>query len=160
MCMKLFLKKQALSHSDNYEVFDEMESLLYTAKGDVHSREVKLHLYNSAGKEIVYVNEKQSVDKPTYEIAINGSIFAVLSREETWQNRSYSVDSKNGKFTVSQDFDSADYLITFRNSPFGSIKKDTTTWRKGHVLTLNTDDNVEFFVAMLLAMACLEDHQK
>lgn len=156
----LYLKKHIYAHGDSFEVSDQEDKLVYTAKGDVFSQEAKLHLYNMAGNELVFINEKKSADKSTFEISINGGIFATLSKEETWKNLTYNVDSKQGKFSVSQDFSHEDFSITFNGSPFGTIKKDNNSWREAHILTLNTDDNVEFFVAMLLAIANFNDHEK
>lgn len=158
--MTLYLKKQVYIHGNNYEVFNEEDAVVYTAKGDIHSQQVRLTLYDLRGRELVYLQEEKTKSKPTFEISINGSIYAVLSKEQTWKNKTYTVDSKNGNFSVTQDFSGSDYTIAFNGSPFGTIKKDQSSWRDAHVLVLDTEENVEFFVAMLLGISNINDHEE
>ncbi len=157
--MRLFLKKQIYTHGNNFEVVNEEDTIVYTAKGDIFSEEVRLTLYDAYGKELVYLSELKNKSKPTFEISLNGSITGVLTKENTWKSKSYVVDSSKGNFAVTQDFSGSDYSISFNGSPFGSIKKDLSSWRDVHVLTLNTEDNVEFFVAMLLGISNINDHE-
>lgn len=157
--MKLYLKKQIYAHGNNFEVLKEDNSIAYTAKGDVFSSAVRLTLFDARGKEVVHLHEEKTKSKPTFEININGSIFATLHKEETWKNKAYIVDSKQGSFMVSQDFAGTDFIITFNGSHFGTIKKDMVSWRNAHILDIKTTENVEFFVAMLLGIANIDDHE-
>lgn len=52
-----------------------------------------------------------------------------------------------------------DYEIYFNNSLFGSIKKDSNSWRETYILEIETEDHAEFFVAMVLACAALVTHE-
>lgn len=157
--MTVYIKKQIYSHGDSYEVCDDRHSILYTAKGDVYTREAKLHLYNKMGEELVSINQKRMSHIPSYEININGSLYATLSKQTSWRNTTVEVDSIQGKFIVSKDFSGNDYHITFNGSDFGIAKKDSHTRQVAYVLTLYTEEHLEFFVAMLLAMDNLISHE-
>lgn len=158
--MTFYLKKKVFSHGNDYEIADEQNSVIYTAKGDVFSREARFHLYNTSGRELVNIVEQRGANARTYEIDVNGSIHGTLKKESTWKNTTIEVDSNQGKFEVSKAFSGDDYEISFNHSQIGTVKKDTTSFYGSYVLTLHREDYVEFFVAMLLAIDNLLEHEK
>lgn len=158
--MILNLKKQAAVHGDNYEVSNDKNEIIYTAKGDAYSKEAKLQLCAIDGRELVYIHEKRMANSPTYEININGTIMGTLKKQVSWRETCIEVDGTYGVFILSNDFNTDDYRITFNGSPFGTVKKDKNSFGIGYVLDIFTEDKVEFFVAMLLAVDHLMHHSE
>lgn len=158
--MVLCLKKQAAVHGDNYEVSNEKNEVIYTARGDAYSREAKMHLFAMDGRELVFIHEKRMSNSPTYEININGTIMGTMKKQVSWRETCIEVDGQQGDFILSNDFNTADYRITYNGSPFGTVKKDNQSHGIAYILDIFTEDNVEFFVAMLLAMDHLMHHSE
>lgn len=157
--MTLYIKKQAHAQGDSYQISDERNSTVYTAKGDVYSREAKLHLYNATGQELVYISQKRMTNTPAYEITINGSLFATLTKQVSWRNTNIEVDSIKGKFIVSKDFAGNDFHIEYNGSALGIAKKDSHTRLDAYELIIYAEEYVEFFLAMLLAIDNLIRHE-
>lgn len=145
---------------DNYEVLNDKNELIYTARGDAYSREAKLQLLAVDGRELVFIHEKRMANSPTYEININGSIMGTLKKQVSWRETCIEVDGPRGNFIVSNDFNTNDYRITFNGSPFGTVKKDNHSHGIVYILDIFTEDHVEFFVAMLLAVDHLMHHSE
>ncbi len=157
--MTLYLRKKVFSHGNDYEVLNEANSVIYTAKGDMLSREVQFHLYDTMGKELVFITEQRMSNHRTYEIEVNNSIKGTLKKESTWKNTTIHVTSTQGDFMVSKVYGGSDYEITFNHSPLGTVKKDTASFHGAYILKLEREEHVEFFVAMLLAIDNLVEHE-
>lgn len=142
-----------------YEIANEANTVIYTAKGDILSREARFHLYNLAGQELVYITEQRMSQHRAYEINVNGSISGTLRKETTWKNTTIEVESTQGTFQVSKDFSGNDYEISYNHSHIGTVKKDTTSFYGSYILTLERTEHVEFFVAMLLAIDNIVEHE-
>lgn len=157
--MILNLRREILRDGNRYEVLDQNQRIIYKAKGDIYSSEAKLYLYDIHDRELVFIHETKKRDRPYFEININNEHRGTLKREDTWKNSTYIIESSTGKFQVCQKFSGTDFEIIYEDTVFGTIKRDNRGRGGVHILTLNTEDNVEFFLAVLLAIITLNDHK-
>lgn len=158
--MTLYLRKKVFTHGNDYEVLNEANSVIYTAKGDVLSREAHFYLYDQMGKELVYIAEQRLSNQRSYEISVNNSIKGTLKKESTWKNTTIVVSSTQGEFQVSKAYGGSDFEILFNHSQIGTVKKDNNSFHGAYILSLFQEEYVEFFVAMLLAIDNLIEHEK
>lgn len=158
--MTLFFKRKINFHSDLFEVLDENSSVLYSADGDIKGKQVTLRLQDAQGNQLVEIHEKQTPNQPTVDITINQTLSATLSKKKIKAEQHFIVNSQEGQFLVKQDFSGLDYEILLNGTGIGSVTSDRTSWKDISILTLNSDKNTTFVVAMLLALVTLIDHEE
>ncbi len=161
--MIIYLRKQPYAHTTDYQVVNDQGIQLFTAKGDLLYTETRLHLLDARGNEVVNIVETTVKEQTVFEIKINGIIAATVHKEETWRHRTFVVDGSKGHYSVSQDFSGTEFQVTRNNSHFGTIKKEEGAMREAYLLELDKEqeqENLDFFVAMLLAVAIFNDREE
>lgn len=158
--MTLYIHRKAHAHGETYEVTDDQDYLHYAGKGSVFSQGAKLTLCDPDGKELVHISQVKAKEKPTFELTINGTTLATLSKETTWKDTTYLVESTKGRFVVAKDFVGNDFHITCNGTAYGTAKAMNRRWKDVIALTVTEEEHLEFSVAMLLTIANLVDHQE
>lgn len=158
--MNLYIKQKVFSFGDKYDIYDKEENPVYNAWGEVFSFGNKLHLCDSAGNELLFIKQKMMVFLPTFELYVQGNLFAKVKKEFTFFNKKITVESTFGDFVIDGNFWDHEYQITCEGKLFGTVTKEWLTWGDVYALNINTEEHPEFFVALVLAIDCILEGEK
>ncbi len=153
--MQLYIKQKLFSVGDKYNIFDANENLIYKASGQLFSFGNKLHLCNSNDEELVFIKQKVLTFLPSFELYVRGELFATVKKEFTFFCKKINVESSLGSFVIDGNFFDHEYTITCDGKLLGTVSKEWLTWGDVYALNINTEENSEFFVALVLAIDCI-----
>lgn len=148
--MTLYIKKQIFAHLISFDVYDHKDDVLYTTKQDGEGDEKRLHIYDAQGKEVVLMQENFTDKRPTFDVMIHGKFFAQFHKEVSWKKKAFTAECDMGRYEVNQNFISTKVTISFQDSPVATIEKNTTGWRETHLLHIDRNDNLLFYIATVL----------
>lgn len=157
--MILNIEKRTTALGEKYEVFDEKKNKVYTARSKAFSNTLKLSVYDEHDEELVYVTKKEMSKSNLYEIEINGSSYAKMQEKKTWHKLAVEVEGEHGKFTITGDFLEDYYSITLDGVAFGMIHRNAIGWHDGYTLTIDTDEHIELFVAVVLVLGDMLENE-
>lgn len=148
--MIVFLKKQMFAFDHSYDLLDEREELILTAKRDPEQIENCVSLYNQKGRVIASVTEFTEGKQPTYQIFLQNRHEATLFQEVSWKRKEFLVERDDLRYMVENNFISTDFDIKQDGSLVFTAKKDSQPWRETFRLTLSKEEDLQLFLCILL----------
>lgn len=136
----------------------KQEKVRFYCEGEIFTFGRKLHFYNAAGQEVVYIKQKLLSLLPKYEIYINDSYIATLIKKFTILSHDYYYE--NLDWDISGDFLAHEYMIT---SPKGdtimTLSKRWLTWGDTYCLDVFDNKNLLLCLAssIVIDSVCHED---
>ena len=158
--MDLYIKQQLFSVRDKYDIYDDMQQVVYSAYGELFSLSNKLHLCNANNQEVVFINQKLMTFLPTFELYVHDELFATVKQELSFLRKRITVESSYGNFEIMGNFWDHEYTIICNNQLFGTVSKEWLTWGDVYALNIETDQHSEFFIALVLAIDCILEGEK
>ena len=84
MDMNLCMKQKVFSWGDRFTVWDENGNDRYYVRGEVFSLGKKLHLTDTAGAEVAFIQQKAFSFKPRFYVYMNGALQAEIVKDFTF----------------------------------------------------------------------------
>ena len=150
--MKLYIQQRVFSIGDKYDVYDEMQNVIYMVQGKIFTIGAQISLFDYNGQELYFIRQTRIFPLPQYQLHKNNVLMADIKREFMILKSKFTISSYHGNFTMEGDIFSMDFQILKDGFPVGAISKRWLSW--GDTYELNIYDNIEpdFFVAMVITI--------
>lgn len=150
--MYLYIRQKMFSFSDRYSVFNQTEEPVYNVEGEIFTLGAKIHLYNLAGYEEFYIQQRLFRFLPQYEIYKGDTLCAVISKKFTFFSHQLEIQSSYGDFQVEGNPFGMDFLILVDGRRIGEICKRWFTFGDSYELSIDNDRDAAFFCALVIAI--------
>jgi len=159
--MKLYIKQRIFSIGDKYDVYDEMQNVVYTVQGQVFSIGAKISIFDRAGQEIYFIKQRITFLLAHYELYKNNQLVADVRSEFALFRPRLSVTSGYGNFSMVGDIFSMDFEILKDGVPVGRISKQWLTWGDTYELDIYNNFDPDFFAALVITIDnCMHNGDK
>lgn len=150
--MKLYIKQKVFSFKDKFTVKDEYGQDKYMVEGEIFSLGKKLHIYDMAGNEVAFIQQKVLSFLPRYFVFVGDKQIAEIVRKFTLITPKYEVLGLN--WQVAGDFMAHDYEVTDNGRPVVLIHKEWMTWGDCYELDIAPYADEIAALATVLAIDC------
>lgn len=156
--MQLYMKQKVFSWNDKFSIQNSFGEDKYYVEGKLISIGKKLRIYDTAGRELAFVNQKVVSFMPKFSVEINGEEVAVIKKKFTLLKPKYIVEGLG--WEVEGDFFGHDYTITENGTPVVSIHKKWMAWGDTFELNIADDSREVLTLAVVLAIDAVMDNQQ
>ncbi len=155
--MKLYIRQKVFSFKDKFTVKDEYGQDKYMVEGEFFSLGKKLHIYDMAGNEVAFIQQKLLSFLPRYFVFVGDNQIAEIVKQFSLFRPKYEVRGLD--WQVEGDFFAHNYVIYQGNNYVVEINKEWMTW--GDCYELNIAPNADEIVALatVLAIDCATETQ-
>lgn len=154
--MTRYLKQRVFSWRDRFTIRDENGADCYTAEGEFFSLGKKLHVYDTAGREVIFIQQKLLSWTPRYFVFVDGVPVAEIVKELTFFAPRYRIDGLNWR--IEGDFFAHEYQILQGGIPVASIHKEWFTWGDSYAISIqNPLDELPAIAVVLAIDAAMAD---
>ena len=156
--MKLYIRQKVFSFKEKFTVKDEYGQDKYMVEGEFFSLGKKLHIYDMAGNEVAFIQQKIFSFLPRYFVFVGDRQIAEIVKQFSFFTPKYDVLGLD--WQVRGDFTAHDYEVTDNGRPVVIIQKEWMTW--GDCYELNIAPGAEEIVALatVLAIDCVIDQAR
>jgi uncharacterized protein YxjI len=140
------------SFKDKFTVKDEYGQDKYMVEGEIFSLGKKLHIYDMAGNEVAFIQQKVLSFLPRYFVFVGDKQIAEIVRKFTLITPKYEVLGLN--WQVAGDFMAHDYEVTDNGRPVVLIHKEWMTWGDCYELDIAPYADEIAALATVLAIDC------
>lgn len=155
--VNLYMKQKVFSWRDRFSIKDAQEQDRYYVEGEIFTIGKKLHLFDTFGNEVAYVQQKVLTFLPRFFVFVNGQQVAEIVKEFTFFYPKYRIEGLG--WEVEGDFLAHDYSITDRGREIVNIHKVWLAWGDTYELRIADGVNEAMAVAVVLAIDCVIDSQ-
>lgn len=154
--MNLYIKQQVFTFSDKFSIYDEAENEHYYVQGELFGTlGKKLHLFNTVGLEVAYIEQKWISFLPKYYIYREGSLVTEVVKKLSFFHPYYTAESLG--WTVSGDVFDHEYSISENGRMIAKVSKQWLSFGDTYELRIASDaDEVNALAVALVIDACLE----
>ena len=155
--MKLYMNEKVFSWKDKFSIKTESGEDRYYVEGKAISLGKKLRVYDTAGNELAFVNQKLVSITPKFSIEINDKEVAIIKKKITFLKPKYIIEGPG--WEVKGNFLSHDYEITDNGRTIVSIHKKWMSWGDAFELDIEDESQEVLAVAAVLAIDAVMDSQ-
>lgn len=130
--MRLLIKQRVFSWTDSYDIYDESGNKKYFVKAEFFTLGHRLHVYDTAGREVGMVREHVMSLLPVFDIEVEGVLQGSIQKKFTFFSEKYEIDF-NG-WRVEGDFLGWDYDVYSGCSVAVHISKELLHWGDTYVI--------------------------
>ena len=156
--MQLYMQQKVFSWKDKFSVLNSFGEDKYYVEGKMISIGKKLRIYDTAGNELAFVNQKVVSLMPKFSVEMNGQEVAVIKKKFTLLKPKYIIEGPG--WEVQGDFFSHDYNITDKGNIIVSIHKKWMAWGDTFELDIPDENNEILALAVVLAIDAVMDAQQ
>ena len=150
--MKLYIRQKVFSWKDKFTVKDQYGQDKYQVEGEFFSLGKKLHIYDMAGNEVAFIQQKLLSFLPRYYVFVGDAQVAEIVKKFTFLRPKYEVLGLD--WQVEGDFFAHNYVITDGRSMVVEINKEWMTWGDCYELDIAPSANEIIALATVLAIDC------
>lgn len=151
--MILYVRQKVFSWRDRFTVKDENGADKYYVEGELLSWGKKLHIYDMAGNEVAFIQQKVFSFLPRYYVFINGRQVAEIVKEFTFFKPRYSISGLG--WEVEGNIWTHDYNIAKNGRSIVSIRKEWLTWGDCYTLDITNQEDEIIAMAAVLTIDCV-----
>lgn len=155
--MKLYIKEKIFTFGDQFTVKDELGNDKYTVEGEVFSWGRKLHVYDTAHREVAFIQQELFSLLPRYTVFANGREIAQVKKEFTFFFPRYTIEGLG--WEIEGSLREHDYQITKHGLPIVSIEKEWMTWGDSYELDIRNPADEIIALAVVLTIDCVVESQ-
>lgn len=130
--MRLLIKQRVFSWTDSYDIYDESGNKKYFVKAEFFTLGHRLHVYDTADREVGMVREHVMSLLPVFDIEVEGVLQGSIQKKFTFFCPKYEIDF-NG-WRVEGDFLGWDYDVYSGCSVAVHISKELLHWGDTYVI--------------------------
>jgi len=150
--MKLYIQQRVFSIGDKYDVYDEMQNVIYMVQGKIFSIGAQISISDAAGRELYFIKQRITFLLAHYELYQGNHLMADVRSELAIFKPKLSVTSQFGDFTMVGDIFSMDFEILKNGSSIGRISKKWLSWGDSYELDIYDNCDPGFFVALVVTI--------
>ena len=151
--MNLYIKQKVFSFKDKFTVKDEYGQDKYMVEGEFFSLGKKLHIYDMAGNEEAFIQQKLFSFLPRYFVFVDDRQVAEIVKKFSLFTPKYEVAGLN--WQVAGNFTAHDYEVTDNGTPVVLIHKAWGTWSDCYELSIADGADEIVALATVLAIDCV-----
>ena len=156
--MQLYMKQKVFSWNDKFTIQNSFGEDKYFVEGKLISIGKKLRIYDAAGTELAFVNQKVVSLMPKFCVEMNGEEVAVIKKKFTLLKPKYLIEGPG--WEVQGDFMGHDYVISDGGRPVVAIHKKWMAWGDTFELDITDESHEVLAVAVVLAIDAVMDSQQ
>jgi uncharacterized protein YxjI len=122
-------------------------------EGEFFSLGKKLHIYDMAGNEVAFIQQKLLSFLPKYFVFVGNNQIAEIVKQFSFFTPKYEVSGLN--WQVAGDFTAHDYEVTDNGIPVVMIHKEWMTWGDCYALSIADGADEVVALATVLAIDCV-----
>jgi len=151
--MKLYIRQKIFSWVDQFTVKDENGQDKYNIAGEFFSFGKTLHVYDAAGRETAFIQQKVFSFLPRYFVFADGQEIAEIKKEFSFFSPRYSIEGLG--WEINGSFMAHDYEIVQNNRTIVTIHKAWMTWGDCYELDIADERDETVALAVVLAIDCV-----
>ena len=151
--MKLYIKQKVFTLGDTFTVMNESGETVYTAEGEIFTFGKKLHVYDTAGNEVIYLEQRLFAFRYCFDLTVMGQEAGSVRREISFFHPVFTLDVPG--WDIEGDFFAHEYTVTENGREVAAISKEWMTWGDSYELTVHEDKNALTALAVMLAIDCI-----
>jgi uncharacterized protein YxjI len=151
--MKLYIRQKVFSFKDKFTVKDQYGQDKYMVEGEFFSLGKKLHIYDMAGNEVAFIQQKLLSFLPKYFVFVGNNQIAEIVKQFSFFTPKYEVLGLN--WQVAGDFTAHNYEVTDNGTPVVLIRKEWMTWGDCYELDIAHGADEIAALATVLAIDCV-----
>lgn len=154
----LLINQKTFTWRDRFNIYDSVQNVKYTVKGELTSVKRHLHIYNVSGQEVAFVKEKLVTlrpsaaleDHPTdFDLSIGGKKVGKLRSKWSIGKPKYAL---NNGWNVEGNVIGWKYKITAGDQLIAKICKKPLYWGDTYLITFPEDENELLILMIVLAI--------
>lgn len=161
--MRYVLKQKFWSWGDDFTIRDERGQDMFLVDGRAFSWGDKLSFQDTSGRELAFIRQKLLSWGPTYEIARDGELLAVVKKDLfTFFRCRFTVDVP-GPDDLEARGDFLDHEYTFERSgqTVASVSKQWFNWTDTYGVEITGGDDVLILAsAVVIDMVCHQESKR
>ena len=150
--MKLYIQQKVFSFKDKFKIWSEMGEPKYYAEGEFFSLGKKLHIYDLAGNEVIFISQKVFRFWPTYTFSVNGSAPAEMKKNFTFFRQEYVIPEYD--ITVHGDFFAHEYEVFRAGKSIATLSKHWFTFGDAYEIEIADPADELLALAVILVVDC------
>src|SRR3981081_4128207 len=162
--MRYVMRQKLLLLADNFASKDENEREAYLVKGKLFSFGDKLSFQDTAGNELVYIDQRLLNWSPTYELWRGADLLAVVKRQLfSFIHHRFTVDVPGpDDLEAEGDFLDHEYTITRGDSVAATVSKRWFSWTDTYGIEVadGEDDILILATAAIVDLVCHSDNRR
>lgn len=149
--MIVYLKKQIFALDHSYDLFDEWDQLMMTAKRDPSVTENCITVFNLKGRLVAHAHEFTEGKRPTFELYKDNQHTGTLYKEVTWKIKEFMLEMDDVlRLFAEQTYPSNAFELRQDGTLLATVKKDTSPWRETFRIELVKPEDLHTFLSILL----------
>lgn len=154
--MRYIVRQKIFSFTDSFSIKDETGQDILLASRQLLSFGKKLRIYDLAGNELCYIEQKIFRFLPEYDIFINGRHIANVKKKFSLLRNDFVIDSPGRRFYVEGNFLAHEFDILEGGRPIARISKRyfALTDTYGVEIADEQDQLVGLALAIVIDMVC------
>ena len=158
--MKLCMRQKVFSWRDRFSVCDEAGNDRYFVEGELFSWGKKLHVVDATGREVAYIEQQILAFLPRYEVYVEGTLVATVSRRFSFFTPRYTLEACDGAdWEVEGELWEHEYTVRRGEQTVVSIAKEWFTFGDFYALDIRDPADELRAVALVLAIDCAVEQQ-
>ncbi len=156
--MKFYIKEKVFSWSDAFSIKDEAGRDRYRVQGEAFSWGRKLHLYNLAGQELAFIQQKLWSFVPRYYVFMGGRQVAEIVQRFTLFRPQYFANGP--QWEISGSFMAHEFEVRQMGRPIALISKEWMTWGDSYEIDILSSQDEIMALAVILTVDCMIEDQQ
>lgn len=153
--MKLYIKQKIFSFKDKFNVFDDRGEIKYTAEGEILTLGKKLHIRDTAGREVIFIKQRLLTFLPKYEISVLENSPVEIVKNFTIFRHEYVIPAWD--IVIKGDFFAHEYEVFRNGRKIAHLSKEWLTWGDTYAINIGDPaDELMALAAILVVDCCME----
>ena len=153
------IKEKFWAWGDDFSITDASGDSRYYVDGKAFSWGDKLSFHDTSGNELAFISQKLLAWKPTYQILIDGRVFAEVKKEWTWFKKQFTLDVPGpNDYTINGSFWSHEFTFERSGRTVATVSKKLWSWTDSYgVEIVDGEDEVAVLCACIVIDQVLHD---
>ncbi|EMI16918.1 protein containing DUF567 [Rhodopirellula maiorica SM1] len=153
------IKEKFWAWGDDFSITDAAGNSRFYVDGKAFSWGDQLSFQDANGNELAFISQKLLSWKPTYQILIDGRVFAEVKKEWTWFNKQFTLDVPGpNDYTIDGSFWSHEFTFERSGRTVATISKKMWSWTDAYgVEIVDGEDEVAVLCACIVIDQVLHD---
>jgi uncharacterized protein YxjI len=150
--MRYAVRQRFFSIGDSFSIKDEMGNDVYNVKRQILSFGKKLRIFDLAGSELCYIEQKLFRFLPEYDIYINGRYTANVKKKFSLLKNDFAITCEGYTFTVEGNFIGYDFSIVKKDTAVAYISKKFLALTDTYTVDINDNEDQMLILALAIVI--------
>ncbi len=150
--MKYRVSQKIFSLGDKFTIKNELNTDCYNVVGQIFSFGNKLRLYDMAGRELFYIEQKLFRFLPEYYIFSENNEVAKVRKEFTFFKPAFSITSRYGNIIIQGNVFAHEFTISVNGKVMARVSKEWFSFRDSYGVDISDDLDHAFILALIIVI--------